>query len=853
MKSLFKRTVAAASSSVLVLSQLATIAANVNVSAAETAPLTVDKKFVLDVPVDEADPLKAGQVSDWGNKAETMLLAMGEKTVTIDTKKAKNTARTSANKAAAKYGHISSAEIDEILAGVADTATVEFDGMFGFKVTVDCANIGKTIAQIAEDEFLNFDTELDWSKYNVSGSLIIEGLIDGAKKSVSYEAYIIDETGAAQKGDKSIEAYANKKIDEIMNTVAAQADKIAADAVAKDANKSADTEAELAKKKQETIDDLAKARKKVSDKLSSLRAFADAVVAINITGTEPNTVYTDYLAEVGKKSARAASIIADKAPESITAALADKTFNEYYDIFVENANTILDGAATIEITTADIASIINEGYDFDIQIKEGPSGEISFKIADDQADELLAAVKALNEDPKKYADAGYTVVLEDGSIPSFTDEVKYEYVAIDSEKKVSAKGTSEYGIKGNGSYDVERIIKKIVVKEAAETTTTTTTTTSEPVTDDTTTTTTTSEPVSDDTTTTTTTSEPVSDDTTTTTTTTEPVSDDTTTTTTTTEPVSDDTTTTTTTTEPVSDDTTTTTTTTEPVTDDTTTTTTTTEPITDTTTTTTNTAVSFEIKGISDSGLVYWSEETGSFDLSALSITMHILDGGVDTGKTVDVTNVFQPDATSPKDLTLGDDLGIAAIPVKFVLKNTADLEKAVADAGFDNSVFGDEKLTEGYSAGQFIVYLVLRGDADLNGVVSVEDAQYALDYYTETMVSKRTAKEVLTGDFTYLVNKGDKKEAYFPYSHYASDVTCEAQNKNAEVVTNDGLVTVEDAQMILTYYTEIVVGMKDGLDWNSPEIIGVDINVKDELHAQPCVLDENATDYTTLDKTVAE
>ena len=800
MKSLFKRTVAAASSSVLVLSQLATIAANVNVSAAETAPLTVDKKFVLDVPVDEADPLKAGQVSDWGNKAETMLLAMGEKTVTIDTQKAKNTARTSANKAATKYGHISSAEIDEILAGVADTATVEFDGMFGFKVTVDCANIGKTIAQIAEDEFLNFDTELDWSKYNVSGSLIIEGLIDGAKKSVSYEAYIIDETGAAQKGDKSIEAYANKKIDEIMNTVAAQADKIAADAVAKDANKSADTEAELAKKKQETIDDLAKARKKVSDKLSSLREFADAVVAINVTGTEPNTVYTDYLAEVGKKSARAASIIADKAPESITAALADKTVNEYYDIFVENANTILDGAATIEITTADIASIINEGYDFDIQIKEGPSGEISFKIADDQADELLAAVKALNEDPKKYADAGYTVVLEDGSIPSFTDEVKYEYVAIDSEKMVSAKGTSEYGIKGNGSYDVERIIKKIVVKETPIETTTTTSIT-----------------------TTTTTSEPVTDETTTTTT------------------------------EPVSDDTTTTTTTTEPVTDDTTTTTTTTEPVTDTTTTTTNTAVSFEIKGISDSGLVYWSEETGSFDLSALSITMHILDGGVDTGKTVDVTNVFQPDANSPKDLTLGDDLGIAAIPVKFVLKNTADLEKAVADAGFDNSVFGDEKLTEGYSAGQFIVYLVLRGDADLNGVVSVEDAQYALCYYVDTIIGKRTAKEVLTGDFTYLINKGEMKEAYFPYSHYAADVTCEAQNRNAEVVTNDGLVTVEDAQMILNYYTEISVAMKDGLDWNSPEIIGVDINVKDELHAQPCVLDVNATDYTTLDKTVAE
>ena len=70
MKSLFKRTIAAASSSVLVLSQLATLAANVNVSAADAAPLNIDKKFVLDVPIDEKDPLKAGQVSDWDSKAE---------------------------------------------------------------------------------------------------------------------------------------------------------------------------------------------------------------------------------------------------------------------------------------------------------------------------------------------------------------------------------------------------------------------------------------------------------------------------------------------------------------------------------------------------------------------------------------------------------------------------------------------------------------------------------------------------------------------------------------------------------------------------------------------------------------
>ena len=221
MKSLFKRTIAAASSSVLVLSQLATVAANVNVSAADAAPLNIDKKFVLDVPVDEKDPLKQGQFSDWNDEAESLILAVGEKTVTASTVKAKNIARKAANKAAAKYGHVSAAEIDEVLGGIADTATIKLDGKGGFKATATCANVGPTIGKFCEDELAlrgypsknadGDDVVIDWSSFKASGSIVVEGKFDFAKKTFSYETTLIDENGTAYKNDKGIEEYASKK------------------------------------------------------------------------------------------------------------------------------------------------------------------------------------------------------------------------------------------------------------------------------------------------------------------------------------------------------------------------------------------------------------------------------------------------------------------------------------------------------------------------------------------------------------------------------------------------------------------------------------------------------------------
>ena len=637
MKSLFKRTIAAASSSVLVLSQLATVAANVNVSAADAAPLSIDKKFVLDVPVDEKDPLKQGQFSDWNDEAESLILAVGEKTVTASTVKAKNIARKAANKAAAKYGHVSSAEIDEVLGGIADTATIVLDGKGGFKATATCANVGPTIGKFCEDELAlrgypaknseGNDVVIDWSSFKASGSIVVEGKFDFAKKTFSYETTLIDENGTAYKNDKGIEAYAAKKATEAYELVISQ----------RDGNSAATTKK------------LADCKKYVADKIAVVRDFADAFASIAVSGTDPNAVYADYLkaaedlgksyvpAKYAAKADELISKVEEKKPETIQAALADERVNEYYDVAVDFANTALDGKATINFTTADAAAILNDAYDFDIKITKGPSADVTFKIADDQADELLAAVKALDKDVKVYAkallDAGYTVVLEDGSVPKFADECEYAYKEIVSEKKVTAKADTEYGVKGTLGYDVERIIKKVVLTETKKTTTTTTTTSTS-----------------------------------------------------------------------------------------TSTSTTTSSSSTESTSTTPATYVSFEIKGVEDQGLVYWSEETGTFDLSKLSITLHFFEKGKDTGKTVDVTNAFKPDATSPKDLKLGEGLGISAIPVNFVLQDVLTVQKAVKDAGYGQDLIDQEGLVQGKQAGRFTVILVLRGDSDLNGQISAED-----------------------------------------------------------------------------------------------------------------------------------
>ena len=781
MKSLFKRTVAAASSSVLVLSQLATLAANVNVTAADAAPLTIDKKFVLDVPVDEKDPLKEGQVSDWDGKAEALFLSVGDKTTAKGTEKLKKAFRSQATELANKYGHISAAEIEEILDAIADEASISLKTDGRFTVKLDCADCGATIGKLAQDELAKHGhpsvdrdgnpREIDWSGFKASGSVTLDGAFNFDEKTVDYQFTLTDENNKTYTDDKGIEDYASAKAKEAYEYVNGQ--------------RLDGTDAEKTKE-----------LKNISDKIQSyigiVRDFADAVNAITLSGTDVDTVYNDYVKAVedaasatvpAKYADKAIEKVEEKKPDAVQAILENEKLNEWYDVAVEYANAALEGFATINFTTADAAAILNDGYDFDIKITNGYSGNATFKIADDQADELLAAVKAAHPDAKEYGkellDKGYTVELEDGTVPNFDDEdedeYEYAYKEIVSEKKITAGADTKYGVSGTLSYDVERIIKKIVLIQTKKETTTTTTTTATTFSDITTTST--SKENGGDVTTTSTSKENGGDETTTTT----------------------------------SD-----------------------------TSTTPASSLSFNIEGVDEKGLIYWSEEDGTFDLSGLSVTLHFFEKGKETGTPVDVTSAFAPEATSVKDLTLSDGLGFAPVPVAYILKDAAAVQKIVTEKGFDAALIEQEKLVEGKQAGTFTVYLVLRGDTDLNGEVSVEDAQFALDYYTKTQVSHNSAKKILTNpDSVYLKNRGDLRENYFPYSHYAMDVN-----------DGNGIITVEDAQRILQYYTSNSVA-HNAVDWDHAKVVGKKVTVKEELHAEPLEFDTYAADYKGFYKNV--
>ena len=90
MKSLFKRTLATATGSVLALSQLVSVANVVNISAEDSTLPPVDKSYVLSVTFDKEDPLAAGQTSGWADDVESKFLELQDHTYSYSSQKVKN-------------------------------------------------------------------------------------------------------------------------------------------------------------------------------------------------------------------------------------------------------------------------------------------------------------------------------------------------------------------------------------------------------------------------------------------------------------------------------------------------------------------------------------------------------------------------------------------------------------------------------------------------------------------------------------------------------------------------------------------------------------------------------------------
>ncbi len=471
MKSLFKRTLATATGSVLALSQLVSVAATVNVSAADT--LTVDKAFVLNVPVDTKAPLKADQVSDWADLLEAKFTELGDShSFKFGTQKAKSRVKAFLEKNASKY--MSAEDMDAVLAQIAAKGTLVTNMDGSFTATLACGEIGDIVGPAVQELYSAGNAKVDWTQYRVSGQVVISGKFDFANKSVSYETTLIDETGAEYKGDTGIQAYAEKKLEEGKALCLASGS----------GNK---------EKLEETYQAL-------KTKIGYIRSIADAILGVSVTGqTDPETAYNEYadavltgIEDSGIPEAvgtRVTAAIEKRLPDSFDAALSDERVTKWYDSLVDVVNSSAAGVQ-IDFATTDAAAILNEGYDYEINIPNGYSANAVFKIADDQSGDILDAVKAVYTEDGFIAGAdletlagyasdsayqNYTVV--DGSGAEVTDFTKdYTIIDVTSYKEITASADTQYAVQGELAYDVERVIEQIIVEEVKETESTTTTT-----------------------------------------------------------------------------------------------------------------------------------------------------------------------------------------------------------------------------------------------------------------------------------------------------------------------------------------------------------------------------------------
>ena len=858
MKSLFKRTLAAASSSVLALTQLATVAANVNVSAADTPtaasstsielPVKIDKESLLFVPISEETP-EIGQHSDWNDKLEAGLLAMsGDKEFTDILTDEKETLKRNILKAQEKienkrsnaFGcHLDAATVDEILSKISDTATGKLTktGKITSEITVD--DLGQIAGRLFEDEMVakygkEKSVKGDWSSFKIAGKIVVNAELNFDEKKVSYQVTFIDENGKKYTDDKGLEEYALKKLDEIY-------------AVLKKAGEDAGKGANYF----QTLDeDYARAKKDAA----KVRQFADAVAAITGDSDDLGEGYQSFkrklaaavasvnTAKNGTIEDKITEYALDEMPMNIEKGWTDPRVTKRYAKAVKWINTHFSEYVDINLPIEDVKAIV-EGATKSKYTVNGYSGEAVLEFEDDQKADVEKAIR------DKY-EATWEA---DG----------FKIVSIDSSKKLTASADTNYLISGDLFYDVERVITVVTEPIVTTTTTsdtttstTTTTTSTEPTTVSTEPTTSSTEPTTVSTTDTepTTVSTTKTEPTTVSTTKTEPTSTSTEPTSTSTEPTSTSTEPTSTSTEPTTTSTEPTTTSTEPTTVSTTKTeptTTSTEPTSTSTTPTTistvdtgtttiststtpGTYISFDIKGVSDTGLIYWSEEDPvDFDLSNISITLRIFENGEELkDKAIDVTSAFKPNYTSTEGMTLEEGQGCSAYPVDFLLKDVDAVKTAIKNAGYGDDLITQEGIREDKSAGHFTVYIVLRGDVDLDGKVTLRDVHQALVYYTYTMVSHWTAEEIFDEASRVYLKKMSKDIAisYFPYSHYAMDVD------------GDGQITIRDQHYLLKYYTFKNVSHYDDTTWE--DAIGSKKVPREILHSQPLEYDTAAEMY---------
>lgn len=464
----------------------------------------------------------------------------------------------------------------------------------------------------------------------------------------------------------------------------------------------------------------------IIDKLEKAESWFEKAEALERTGSYATA--DEMMAAISKFVDNRVNVY--DFPASVDEAVArhGNGFNAVIDLI---SGISASSGVVLDITADDVAELAKSGSDFNVEVSGGVY-HVNFVIPDAEAAEVEA-------------------YINENAVP---DEDGITWVYESSSKTVWA----EVGTDGIVFFDVTR---DITLRDINETTTTTTTTT----TSDTVTTTTTSDTTTDsDTTTTTTTSDITTDSDTTTTTTTSDTNTDTDTTTTTSDTTTDSDTTTTT------SDTTTTDTDTTP------------SGSTDTTTSTSTLPLDFELEDIEvEAGVgYYFSHDENAFDLSKL-ITSLTLIGNVNGEEriipisTANYADYLTPAYATPADYFNSVD-GTAYVADTLAMTFNTSAVAKIADTA-DTTIAMTECPT---------VYIGVKGDTNLNGVVDIPDATLVLNYYAYVGASMEPS-----------LNADAELEVL---AYFLADVNTES---TAGADTDLAKMEIADATNILNYYAQ--------------------------------------------------
>ncbi|MCQ2408648.1 MAG: hypothetical protein MJ065_09030, partial [Oscillospiraceae bacterium] len=488
MKSLFKRTLAAATGSVLALSQLAAMAATVNISAAETGAAasvtTIDKDYVLSVPVMEADPFQI-IASDWNDRAETELIAMGTKTASVHAGKVRDRIIKRVKDVTFHLGEITDAQAKKLDACFSDAAlTVTDDGKF--KAVVEMSDIAPIIGEIFMDTLNRTDAaaaddgtalEPDFSGIVISGSFVLQGQINFDKKTVDTQVCFIDQNGNTYTDYSSMMQVGD--FDQLGYVPAAMLSFVLSTMAA--AQELADAGHAVTNYEYWSNEFI----KHIANFGKDAYKSAVAVNEISVTGTDLNEVLAEYRAQLETKLA--ASKLSDDnknritkqldyyAPTSVDQLFASERVNSIYDTYTEAFNKTID-RAEYALTLDDVQSVVESAISEEYAVVNGYSFAAKVKIDDDQKDELLTELIASGMTAKDVEDKyGYTIIIDgDETGIDKADLSTYEYVAVDSLKTIILdENTNDGGIHAELSYDVIRDVQAVHITAKAVTTTTT--------------------------------------------------------------------------------------------------------------------------------------------------------------------------------------------------------------------------------------------------------------------------------------------------------------------------------------------------------------------------------------------